>query len=35
VGALDALERGDFVEVDDAALETYLQALTDPRPIAR
>ena len=32
---IDALDRGDFVEVDDADLQTYLEALTDPRPIAR
>jgi antitoxin ParD1/3/4 len=32
---VDVLDRGDFVEVDDADLETYLEALTDPRPIVR
>jgi len=28
----DALERGDFTEVDDADLESYLQRLTTPAP---
>ena len=32
---IDALDCGDFVEVDDVDLETYLEALTDQRPIAR
>jgi antitoxin ParD1/3/4 len=28
----DALERGDFIEVDDADLERYLERLTTPAP---
>jgi antitoxin ParD1/3/4 len=28
---VDALERGDFVEVDDADLEDYLERLTTPK----
>jgi antitoxin ParD1/3/4 len=28
----DALERGDFIEVDDADLEIYLERLTTPAP---
>ena len=32
---VDALERGDFVDVDDADLETFLEGLSDPRPLAR
>ena len=28
----DALERGDFIEVDDADLEIYLARLTTPAP---
>ncbi len=27
---LDDLERGDFVEVDDAELDSFLEGLTDP-----
>ncbi|MET4262015.1 antitoxin ParD1/3/4 [Bradyrhizobium sp. S3.12.5] len=27
---LDALDRGDFVEVDDAELDDYLESLTAP-----
>jgi antitoxin ParD1/3/4 len=27
---VDALDRGDFVEVDDAALDGFLEALTAP-----
>ena len=30
----DALERGDFVEVDDADLERYLERLTTPSDVA-
>ena len=29
---IDALERGDFIEVDDADLERYLERLTTPVP---
>ena len=28
----DALERGDFTEVEDADLESYLERLTTPAP---
>ena len=28
----DALDRGDFIEVDDADLERYLERLTTPAP---
>lgn len=28
----DALERGDFIEVDDADLEIYLERLATPAP---
>jgi antitoxin ParD1/3/4 len=28
----DALERGDFIEVNDADLEIYLERLTTPAP---
>ena len=28
----DALERGDFIEVDDADLERHLERLTTPAP---
>jgi antitoxin ParD1/3/4 len=28
----DALERGDFIEVDDADLEMYLEPLMTPAP---
>jgi antitoxin ParD1/3/4 len=28
----DALERGDFIEVDDADLERYLEGLRTPAP---
>ena len=28
----DALERGDFTEVDDADLESHLERLTTPAP---
>ena len=28
----DALGRGDFIEVDDADLERYLEQLTTPAP---
>jgi antitoxin ParD1/3/4 len=27
---IDALDRGDFVEVDDAELDDYLEGLTAP-----
>jgi antitoxin ParD1/3/4 len=29
-GGIDALDRGDFVEVDDAELDDYLEGLTAP-----
>jgi antitoxin ParD1/3/4 len=29
---IDALERGDFTELDDADLESYLERLTTPAP---
>jgi hypothetical protein len=32
---IDALERGDFIDVDDAGLERYLERVTRPAPKAR
>ena len=29
---LDELDRGNFVELDDTELDTYLESLTDDRP---
>lgn len=29
-GGIDALDRGDFVEVDDAEIDDYLEGLTAP-----